>query len=153
MSLSTLAGVLWGNGYSEQTMSTWELIFNLCMWIACIFSCDWLCDPLRCRPPASSVHGIFQVRILEWIAIPFSRHLPDPAMEPRDLPHWQADAYHWATWEAPCEVASWFIPSFPQNWKDTLGVLLASYSLIFIPQSSKNVYNSTCLWGSWYKTI
>ena len=73
MSLSTLAGVLWGNGYSEQTMSTWELIFNLCMWIACIFSCDWLCDPLRCRPPASSVHGIFQVRILEWIAISFSR--------------------------------------------------------------------------------
>ena len=32
----------------------------------------WLCDPVDCRPPGSSVHGILQARILEWIAIPFS---------------------------------------------------------------------------------
>ena len=32
-----------------------------------------LCDPMDCRPPGSSVHGILQPRILEWVAISFSR--------------------------------------------------------------------------------
>ena len=36
-------------------------------------SCLTLCDPMDCGPPGSSVHGIFQARILEWVAIPFSR--------------------------------------------------------------------------------
>ena len=36
-------------------------------------SCPTLCDPMHCSPPGSSVHGIFQVRILEWVAISFSR--------------------------------------------------------------------------------
>ena len=32
--------------------------------------------------PGSSVHGILQARILEWVAIPFSGDLPDPGIEP-----------------------------------------------------------------------
>ena len=36
-------------------------------------SCSTLCDPVDCSPPGSSVHGILQARILEWVAIPFSR--------------------------------------------------------------------------------
>ena len=36
-------------------------------------SCLTLCDPMDGSPPGSSVHGIFQTRILEWVAIPFSR--------------------------------------------------------------------------------
>ena len=32
-----------------------------------------LCDPMDCSPPGSSVHGISQTRILEWVAISFSR--------------------------------------------------------------------------------
>ena len=36
-------------------------------------SCPTLCNPMDCSPPGSSVHGILQARILEWIAIPFSR--------------------------------------------------------------------------------
>ena len=35
-------------------------------------SCPTLCDPMNCSPPGSSVHGIFQVGILEWVAIPSS---------------------------------------------------------------------------------
>ena len=35
-------------------------------------SCPTLCDPMTCSPPGSSVHGILQARILEWVAIPFS---------------------------------------------------------------------------------
>ena len=36
-------------------------------------SCPALCDPVDCGPPGSSVHGILQARVLEWVAIPFSR--------------------------------------------------------------------------------
>ena len=39
-----------------------------------------LCDPKDCSPPGSSVHGILQARILEWLAVPFSRG----ASRPRD---------------------------------------------------------------------
>ena len=41
-----------------------------------------LCDAIECSPPGSSVHGIPQARMLEWIAIPFSGDLPDPEIEP-----------------------------------------------------------------------
>ena len=36
-------------------------------------SCPTLCDPEHCSPPGSSIHGILQARILEWVAISFSR--------------------------------------------------------------------------------
>ena len=36
-------------------------------------SCQTLCDPMDCSPPGCSVHGIFQARILEWVAISFCR--------------------------------------------------------------------------------
>ena len=36
-------------------------------------SCPTVCDPMDCNPPGSSVHGILQARILEWVAISFSR--------------------------------------------------------------------------------
>ena len=36
-------------------------------------SCPTLCDPMDCNPPGFSVHGHLQARILEWVAIPFSR--------------------------------------------------------------------------------
>ena len=43
-------------------------------------SCPILCDPVDCSPPGSSVHGILQARIVEWIVIPFSRG----SFQPRD---------------------------------------------------------------------
>ena len=36
-------------------------------------SCPTLGDPMDCSPPDSSIHGIFQARILEWVAISFSK--------------------------------------------------------------------------------
>ena len=36
-------------------------------------SCSTLCDPMNCSPSGSSVHGILQARILQWVAIPFSK--------------------------------------------------------------------------------
>ena len=52
------------------------LMNDLNLWILCVLvaqSCPTLCNPMDCSPPGSSVHGILQARILEWIAIPFSR--------------------------------------------------------------------------------
>ena len=36
-------------------------------------SCPTVCDPTDCSLPGSSIHGIFQARVLEWVAISFSR--------------------------------------------------------------------------------
>ena len=56
-------------------------------------SCPTLCDPMDCSPSGSSVHGIFQARILEWVAMLSSRGVfliqgLNPL--PLHLPHWQA---------------------------------------------------------------
>ena len=40
--------------------------------------CLTLCDPMDCSLPGSSNHGIFQERILEWVAISFSRRSSQP---------------------------------------------------------------------------
>ena len=40
--------------------------------------CPILCDTMECSPPGSSVHGILQARILEWVVIPFSRRSSQP---------------------------------------------------------------------------
>ena len=44
--------------------------------------CPTLCDPMDCSPPGSSVLGILQARILDSVAIPSSRDLPDPGIKP-----------------------------------------------------------------------
>ena len=49
-------------------------------------SCPTLCDPMD-----YTVHGILQARILEWVAFPFSRDLPNPQIKPRS-PTLQADS-------------------------------------------------------------
>ena len=41
-------------------------------------SCPRLCDLMNCSLPGSSVHGILQARILEWVAIPFSKRSSQP---------------------------------------------------------------------------
>ena len=46
---------------------------NAYTYIVHMQSCLTLCDPMDCSPPESSVHGISQARILEWVAISFSR--------------------------------------------------------------------------------
>ena len=56
-------------------------------------SCPTLCDPIDCSPPGSSVHEIFQERILEWAAISFPGHLPNPGIKPGS-PALQADSLY-----------------------------------------------------------
>ena len=68
-------------------------------------SCLTLCDPMDCSPPGSSVHEISQARILECIAISFSRGssiFPIRALNLRLL-HWQADSLPLSDQEGPEE--------------------------------------------------
>ena len=53
------------------------------MWSRHAQSCLTLCDPMDCSTPGSSVHGIFQARILKWVAISSSRG----SFRPKDQAH------------------------------------------------------------------
>ena len=69
----------------------------------CVFSCVQLCEPMDCRLPGSSVHRIFQARIMEWAAIPFSRgsfQLKDQTLIPHISCIGRQILYHCMTWEA-----------------------------------------------------
>ena len=64
--------------------------------------CLTLCNPMDYISPDSSVHGIFQARILEWVAISHSRASSQPRDQtciPLHFLHWQADSLHCTTWE------------------------------------------------------
>ena len=54
-------------------------------------SCPTLCDSMDCSPPGSSVHEILQARILEWVAMPFSRG-SSPPRDQTQSPALQADS-------------------------------------------------------------
>ena len=62
-------------------------------------SCLTLCDPMDCSPPGSLVHGILQMRILEWVTIPFPRGSSQPGIEP--------------VFPAPPALADGFLPLVP----------------------------------------
>ena len=58
---------------------------NVCVCVCvCLVpkSCLTLCDPMDCSQPGSSVHGICQVRILEWVVVPFSTDFANPRIKP-----------------------------------------------------------------------
>ena len=58
-------------------------------------SCPTLCNPMWCSLLISSLLGIFQARILEWVAISSSRG----CSQPRDQTHVSCILYHWSTWD------------------------------------------------------
>ena len=86
--------------------------------------CPILCDPMDCSLPAFSVHGILQARMLEWVAISYSRDLPEPGILQTQgsnlsflhLLHWQVDSLLLRHWEALTEVYS--SPNLPQSKTD-----------------------------------
>ena len=86
-------------------------------------SCPALYDSVDCSPPGSTVHGIAQARILEWVAISFSRE----SSRPRDrtqglnpgLLHWQVDSLPLSHQRSPtlCLYAHTIPPSNPADWR------------------------------------
>ena len=61
-------------------------------------SCPILCNPVDCSLQGSSIHGILQARILEWVAIPFSKR----SSHPRD-------------WTRVSQIAGSALPSEPSG--------------------------------------
>ena len=50
-------------------------------------SCPTLSDPIDCGPPGSSIHGVFQARVLEWGVIAFSNRKAHEAVKNLDRLH------------------------------------------------------------------
>jgi len=71
-----------------------QVIFSWLHVNACLVAqlCPILCDTMDCSPPGSSVHGIFQARILEWVAISYSRESFQTKDQNPCLLCWQADS-------------------------------------------------------------
>ena len=99
-------------------------------------SCLTLCSPMDCSLPGFSVHGILQARILEWVAMPFSRG----SSQLRDLTQVSCTAGRvfniWATMEVPvnCIVNVFFLPewSCPRHYlKIVVSHLFFAFVLIF----------------------
>ena len=93
----------WGVGLSEEVAvglrSEFLALKRSCACVlSCFQSCLTLCHPVDCSPPGSSVHRILQARILEWVAMPTSRNLPDPRIKPKfpASPALQVDSLYWA---------------------------------------------------------
>ena len=61
-------------------MCIYKYMYNAyaCMHAKSLQLCPTLCDPMDCSLPGSSVPGILQARILEWIAMPSSRGFSQP---------------------------------------------------------------------------
>ena len=58
----------------KASLKRWYLVWILtCVCAKSLQSCLTLCDHMDCSPPGSSVRGIFQAKILEWVAMLFSR--------------------------------------------------------------------------------
>ena len=68
----------WGNH-----MINWILIKMILNECEVAQSSPTLCDPMDCSLPGSSVHGIFQAIVLEWIAISFSKGSSQPTNQTR----------------------------------------------------------------------
>ena len=67
----------------EFLKNHWSPFLSCCCCCLVAKSCPTLCDPVDHSPPGSSIHGILQARILEWVAISFSR----ASSQPRDQTH------------------------------------------------------------------
>ena len=83
------------------------------------FNIVWLCNSMDCSLPGSSVHGLSQARILEWVAISFSRE----SSQPRDWSHISCVSWigRWILYHFPtCEA--WFSSYFwiKHNWTYSL---------------------------------
>ena len=84
----------WGrkeSGRTEDWTDWWRLFSSVCTedlpikhslicWCLVVSNSLVESDPMDCNPPGSSLHGIFQARILQCVAVSFSRDLPDPGI-------------------------------------------------------------------------
>ena len=99
------------------------IIMNICHYVRAYSvaqSCLTLYYPMDCNLPGSSVHGIIQARILEWVAISYPKRSSGPSDPTRllCLLHWQVDSLPMCHREAICGLThlfkAWFVQH--QEW-------------------------------------
>ena len=95
---------VYSHGYNMPIPHLFFIELHSCMLSLCVLSqlCPTLCNPMDCSPTGSSVHGISQARILEWVAISFSRGSSWPR-DQTQVPCLSGRLFTiWATREALC---------------------------------------------------
>ena len=101
--LSGLSPTCWQNCLSERGFCTLVMVCCCCCSVPQL--CSTPCDPKDCSLPGSSVHGISQARILEWVAILF----PRGSSQPRDWTHISSLAGGFFTTELPVKTWWWWV--------------------------------------------
>ena len=108
-----------------------------CNYRVCALSLVWLCDPMDCSPPGSSLYGIFQARVLGWVAISSSRG----SFWPRDRTcvSWisrigKQILYRCTTWEAHVIITVFDFRTFSLSQKEALCLLSAPITPNSLPQ-------------------
>ena len=89
-------GELWLPGTACQATASDWLVQGLKVKVLVVQSSDSL-PPMDCSQSGSSVCGVLQARILEWVALPFSREISPTQGSNPGLLHWRRILYHWAT--------------------------------------------------------
>ena len=118
-------------------------------------SCPTLNDPMDCGPPGSSIHGIFQARVLEWGAIAFSGNVPLVSLIflKRSLvfpiPLFSSISLHWS-------LRKTFLSLFVILWNSAFRWIYLSFSLPFtsllfsaICKASSDNHFAFCISFSW----
>ena len=108
--------------------------------------CLTLCDPMDCSPTGSSVHGILQSRILEWVAIPFSRGIFLTWGSNMGLLHWRWILYCLSQQGSPTSpfvIFQWTVP--PSSCFSNSDTLMSSLTLLLTTPVSNHSLNSMIL--------
>ena len=102
-----------------------------CAVLSFLYVCPTLYDPMHCSPPESSIHGILQARILEWVPIPFYQEIfrtQGLNLHPECLLHCRKTLYHWANRETHNNPYQQLI-TWNQNGHIKESNLIVKYSL------------------------
>ena len=117
------------------------IFFPPLKWSEVAQSCPTLCDPMDCSLPGSFVHGIFQARVLEWVAISFSRG----SSRPRDWTQVSHIAGRGFTVWAPRDIIIHFKKYLMAFLDFTIHIYKSSESTFkhysIVPQTVKISYN------------
>ena len=85
--------------------------------------CPTLSDPMDCSLPGSSIHGIFQARVLEWVAISFSLNIVDfSCREGKMAPHSSTLAWKIPWTEEPGGLQSMWSLRVGHDWATSLSL-------------------------------
>ena len=118
------------------------------VFVVCSLSCVWFfCNPMDYSSSGSSVHGISQARILEWVAISFSKG----SSQPRDQTHvFRWIFYHWDYREAHIYIYSNF-------WRGRVDYKMEINKVVVVGDKETDLYISVymhmhiwgnvCVWG------